>query len=60
MGYRVLRGTIGKTGMGYIGMHERMEIRRVIGDIDGNLVSLKVKDTIPYEIIEKYNKLKGV
>lgn len=58
MGYRVLRGTTRENRREYIGMHERMEIRRVIGDTDGNLVSLKVKDTIPYEIIEKYNKLK--
>lgn len=54
MGYRVLRGTDR-----YIGMHERMEIRRVLGDTDSKVVSLMVKDTIPQGIIEKYKKFKG-
>ena len=58
MGHRVLRGTTSEMRAEYIGMHKRMEIRRVIGDTDGTLVSLMVKDTIPYGIMERYNRLK--
>lgn len=59
MGYRVLHGTSGGKHGGFMGMHKRMEIREVIGDSDGKVVSLKVKDNIPHEILDKYNRLRA-